>query len=195
MFKLVMTCMVTSILAATATATAAEMPDVVRPFAEAYARSPLAQQQPASASAATDDYARWFLQGFTHPGYGTQPVTDLRSDAYANGQIYARAHPSERDAVLAAYGYQAVERTGAWRRGFETTAFLPDDAEKESWWMTSYGGVGFSAIGLADSGGRHPPTRVRITGYLSPRGDYGHMGGYRYEVLVTSGALIDADAK
>lgn len=192
MYKLVMPCMVAGILAATATA--AEVPDVVRQYADAYAKSPLAQQQPASASAATDDYARWFLQGFTHPAYGTGPVTDLRSDAYANGQNHARTHPSERDAILAGYGYQAVERTGAWRRGFETTAFLPDDAEKASWWMTSYGGVGFSAIGLADSGGRHPPTRVRITGYLSPKGNYGHMGGYRYEVLVTSGALIDTDA-
>lgn len=34
--------------------------------------------------------------------------------------------------------------------------------------------------------------RVRIVGYLSPKGHYGHLGAYDYEVLVTSGVAVKA---
>ena len=33
---------------------------------------------------------------------------------------------------------------------------------------------------------------LRIVGYLSPKGHYGHLGAYEHEVLVTSGVAVKA---
>lgn len=90
--------------------------------------------------------------------------------------------------ILAGYGYVAVEREGDWSRGFETSAFAPSDTDGERWWMQPLGDRPWSTVGLGDVGGSG--SQVRIVGYLSPTGRYGHLGSYAHEVLVTSGVEV-----
>lgn len=176
---------------------AADVPFVVLDYADMFARS----QSPSHMLAlelrpgdtVRDAYAQAFFQGFTHPSGGIFTTSDLVRDAYARGQAYWRDHAGERDAILAGYGYVAVEREGTWSHGFEKSDFQPVDADGEPWWMTTFGSEPWRDVGLAQAATAHGPRRVRISGYLSPKGRHGHLGAYAREILVTSGTTVDPD--
>jgi hypothetical protein len=176
------------ISALAASAGAAPIPDVVRLDADAYAQSLTEAPKLPSGHSVRDEYAIWFFQGLTHPSGGIQTESALRRDAYNHGQSWWRDHPLERDAMFAAYGYRVVKQDGIWSRGFERSAFQPDGGDAESWWMDSFGGVTWQSVGLAPPMS-NPAMHVHIVGYLSPKGHYGHLGGYEHEVLVTGGSL------
>lgn len=189
MLRLISTILIVGALAGKATA--ADVPDVVLQYADAFAQSQSKAEQPSPSRSLRDEYAVWFFQGFTHPSGGIFTRSDLMNDAYTRGQAYWRDYPSERDKILSAYGYVAIEREGVWSHGFEVSAFRPIDAEGEKWWITTLGGRRWGDVGLDDVMSRYKQLRVRIVGYISPKGHYGHLGAYVREVLVTSGTPTD----
>ena len=138
--------------------------------------------------AQSSQYAQWFFQGFTHPTGGIFTTSSLMRDAYTKGQAYWRDQPSRRGAMFAAYGYEAIEQDGYFSHGFEKSDFQPADSSASPWWMTSLGGVSWREIGFEPF--RTGPVRLHIVGYLSPKGQFGHLGAYEHEVLVTSAAFI-----
>jgi hypothetical protein len=115
----------------------------------------------------------------------------LLQDAYTNGQTYWRDHPSDRAKIFSEYGYVAVEREGLWSHGFEKSAFEASGASGGKWWMTPLGDGPWKEVGL-EQGTGNALSHIRIVGYLSPKGNYGHLGAYEHEVLVTAGARIDS---
>ena len=190
MFRFISTLLMLSILIGKATA--GKVPNIVLQYADSFAQSQTAEKQLPADRTLPDEYARWFFQGFIHPSGGISTKSDLMRDAYTNGQIYWRDHPSERAEIFAGYGYLAVEREGVWSRGFEKSAFQPADADVGEWWITTFGGVAWRDVGLDQPSSKNDRPRVRIVGYLSPKGRYGHLGAYEHEVLVTSGVPVDA---
>lgn len=169
-------------------ATAGEVPNIVLQYADSFAQSQSVQEPLRAGRALPDEYAIWFFQGFTHPSGSIFTKSDLMRDAYSNGQAYWRDHPSERADIFAGYGYRTVEREGVWSHGFEKSAFQPGDGSEGKWWMSTFGGVAWRDVGLDQPNSRIDGLRVRIVGYLSPKGRYGHLGAYEHEVLVTSGS-------
>jgi hypothetical protein len=183
-FRIVFTLLMSSVLAAMASA--GEVPDVVLQYADAFAQRQTVQEQLPPGRTVRDQYAHFFFQGYTHPAGAVFTKSPLVQDAYTHGQNYWREHPLERAKIFSEYGYVAVERQGMWSRGFEKSAFEPSDGDGGRWWMSPLGEGPWKETGL-DQGGR-----VRIVGYLSPKGHYGHMGAYEHEVLVTSGGPVDS---
>lgn len=175
-----------------ASANAADVPPVVVHYAEAFAHMHPIPEGPRSGRGFTDDYAFYFFEGYTHPGGGRSSASPaMAQDAYTHGQAYWRDHPSERGKIFAAFGYVAVEREGVWSRGVERSVFVPADAAGEQWWMSSFGDVPWREVGLDLGGARSGRFPIRIHGYLSPKGHYGHLDGQEREVLVTAGAPAD----
>jgi hypothetical protein len=159
-------------------------PEVVQQQAQAYAATHPDAPRPNSGRSLGDEYAYWFFQGFTHPG-GVQTRLDIIATAYGSGQAYRRDHPDSQDEILAGYGYVRVMRDGALSLGFERSSFTPLDAGSEHWWFSTFGGRRWSELrpGQADPvDGAH----VRVEGYLSSTGRFGHLGAYSRELLVTS---------
>ncbi|MGM3277106.1 hypothetical protein [Ralstonia sp. 24A2] len=191
MFRLVSTILIVGALAGKATA--GDVPDVVRQYADAFAQSQTKVEQFSSGLSPREEYAVWFFRGFTHPSGagGVLTKSDLVNNAYTQGQTYWRDYPSERDKMFAAYGYVPIEREGVWSHSFEVSAFRPTDAEGDKWWITTLGDGPWRDAGVDNAWKRNKPFRVRIVGYLSPKGRYGHLGAYVREVLVTSGVPVD----
>lgn len=174
-------------------ANAANIPDIVLEYAHAFAQTQTTDKR---ASTPPADYAQWFFQGLIHPSGGIVTQSAAMRDAYMKGQRYWRDHPSERANIMASYGYRAIERDGVWSRGFEKSVFQPAHADLDldagAWWLNSFGGVAWRDVGLVAPNSSHQQPRVHIVGYLSPKGHYGHLGAYEHEVLVTSGAAVQA---
>lgn len=173
----------------TATASAGNARDVEPAPADSSTQAQTADGQAAYDGGAHEDYAKYFFLGFRHPSNGMAIASPLLQAAYTRGQAFWRDHPAERAQVFAAHGYVAIEREGFWSRGFERDAFEPGDGSGAGWWIESLGDQPWSATGLAPNGLR---SHVRIVGYLSPKGQYGHLGGYEHELLVSSGVRIEA---
>lgn len=191
MFRIISMLFVLSII--TAKASAGAVPDVVRQLADAFAQSHSEKEQLPPGRSVRDEYAHHFFLGYTHPSGGVYTQSALLQEAYTHGQAYWRDHPSERTGILSAYGYVSVEREGDWSRGFEISAFEPLGIDGERWWMTPFGNGRWSEVGLQQNHTQNSQSRVRIVGYLSPAGHYGHLGAYAHEVLVTSGVLVSAE--
>ena len=173
---------------------ASEIPDVVRQRANAFERSQATPERLRPGHTLLEDYAYEFFVGFTHENGGIYTPSALARDAYTQGQAYWRDHPSERAQIFAGYGYTAVEREGVWIKGFEISSFEPSDSPGERWWMTSLGNGPWREVGLDAGNTRRGPLRLRIDGYLSPKGSYGHLGMYGHTVLVTAATVVEADA-
>ena len=189
MLRFISTILIAGVLAGHAAAR--EMPDVVRRYADAFAQSQGEAGQPLSKLSLRDEYATWFFEGFTNPIGGSFTRSTLLNSAYALGQAYWRDHPSERDEIFAGYGYIAVQREGVWSHGFEVNAFRPADSDEGEWWVTPICGDPRCDVGLRDARPGNKPRQMRIVGYLSPAGRYGHLGAYGRKVLVTSAKPVD----
>jgi hypothetical protein len=155
-------------------AAAADVPPLVATLAQDYiAAHPDARPYLEPTVAAS--YAREFLDGFLAPDGSRSGGPALSLDAYHAGQAYRNAHPQALNAILTGYGYVRVNKLGRWTDGFEVSLFEPEDA-RGGWW------VGY----LRRQPDRPPPGRVRMDGYLSPEGEYGHLGMFRHQVLAIS---------
>jgi len=169
-------------------AAARPVPNIVLEFFNSFAESQKEENDPSVADAQSIQYAHWFFQGFTHPSGGIFTKSSLMRDAYTKGQVYWRDHPSRRDYIFAGYGYLAIEQDGIFSRGFEKSDFQSDGLRVNLWWMTSLGDVAWRDIGVEPL--RTGPSHLHIVGYLSPKGQFGHLGAYEREVLVTSAVFL-----
>ena len=165
-------------------AAADTMPNIVQQYADAFIDAHPEEEPPANGRSLSDVYAAAFFSGFTYPYGGMQAKSQLVRDAYTHGQAYWNDHPAERKDIFAGYGYLPIDKTGLWSRGFEVSAFMPDDGDGP-WWMNTLGGVRWSDVGVPEA--RKGKIRVHIIGYVSATGRHGHLGGYAREVLVLSG--------
>ena len=165
-------------------AAADTMPNIVQQYADAFIEAHPEEEPPANGRSLSDVYAAAFFSGFTYPYGGMQAKSQLVRDAYMHGQAHWNDHPAERKDIFAGYGYLPIDKTGVWSRGFEVSAFMPDDGDGP-WWMNTLGGVRWSDVGVPDA--RNGKMRVHIIGYVSSAGRHGHLGGYAREVLVLSG--------
>lgn len=189
MFRLISTILIVGALAGGASAE--EVPDVVLQYADAFAQSQTKTERLSSGLSQREEYTVWFFQGFIHPSGWILTKSDLMKNAYTQGQTYWHDYPSERDKMFASYGYVPIEREGVWSHGFEVSAFRPADAGGEEWWISPLGDGSWSDIGLDKARLRDKHLRVRITGYVSPKGRYGHLGAYVRAVHVTSAVPVD----
>jgi len=123
-----------------------------------------------------------FLDGFLHPD-AERWSSDPESASYRGylaGQQHGRVHPEQRHALLLAYGYMLVERVGEYHYGFEVSTFFPEGGG--AWWIESL----TKWPEMPD-----PPhyriayVRYRLAGYLSPLGQYGHLGMCPRRLLAT----------
>jgi hypothetical protein len=127
-----------------------------------------------------------FLQGFTNPGGSMSSRTEARLRGFLAGQEYRRANPTKTGDIMKGFGYTEVEADGVWTVLFEHSRFRPDKQPKQWWWLW-LPGLGNTQSDLsrdAEIPGRG--VRVRVRGYLSPTGRFGHLGGYDHEIFATS---------
>jgi len=122
-----------------------------------------------------------FFSGFTMPN-GTMTGGGVGGvEGFKAGQDYRRAHPDQVPAIMTAFGYQHVEIEGVWTVGFERSAFKPQGRKGEQWWL---GDVGDTVSDIPEDF-RMPDDGVAIfvDGYLSDKGQYGHLDAYPRELL------------
>lgn len=169
-----------------ANACASDIPAVVVRLADAYAASRSEAEQFRPGRTLTQEYADWFFSGFTHPGGAVYTSSAIVKQAYGQGQLYWREHASERDEIFAGYGYRRIEANGTWSLAFEKSSFVPLTSGGEKWWLGSFGGVKWSELRPGQTEPDFNEAEVYIVGYVSPKGQYGHLGMYDREVLVTA---------
>ena len=83
-------------------------------------------------------------------------------------------------------GYTEVDVTGVWTRGFERNQFTSDGPKIEKWWVEWFGDSRLTALTTQEYEQGLTVARVRLTGYLSPLGSFGHLGGYQREIVITN---------
>lgn len=170
-----------------APAIAASLPEDVRRLAVAYVKAHPEEKAPRGSSL-SDEYARGFLQGFLYPE-GSLERPGIYWAAYAQGQARWREGPEAQERTFAGYGYARVELTGSWLSGFETSFFQPDGHDR-GYWLSFLPGV---KLDLPWSPGfpARDRRRVRVVGYLSPEGSYGHLGMYVRELYARSVEILE----
>jgi len=167
-------------------ASAAEVPLIVTEFARAYSASRTAKDKIASGRTELEEYSAYFFMGFTHQQGGILNASDIDKAAYTQGQVYWHDHPTERDAIFSGYGYRHIEAAGIWSRNFERSSFSPRNQNSENWWLSTLGDVAWEQLKPDQPNPISCRSPVRIAGYLSPVGHFGHLGAYDHEFLATS---------
>jgi hypothetical protein len=74
---------------------------------------------------------------------------------------------------------------GHYTAGFETSSFTPVGSKNERWWLSgNLAGTGQERADNDDPVRNLGPIYLKVKGRLSPEGRYGHLGGYRRELVV-----------
>ena len=125
-------------------------------------------------------YLADFFEGFT--GVGAQERPNATA-GFAAGVAYRREHPDRERSVMLGFGYEIVACAGEYTVGFENISLRPEHQAGEKWWVQP-----MVPLPAADGEpGQLATTRqIRVTGYLSPPGEYGHLGVYPRLLLATS---------
>jgi len=133
-------------------------------------------------------YLHSFFSGYTNPN-GTMTGGDPADFAgFQAGQEYRRAHPTELKQTMEGFGYTTTNAHGSWRVFFEHSVFRPQNEAGRGWWLTP----------LPDPETNEPPDQhvpadgrvVRISGFLSPEGRYGHLGICDREFFATNVSVV-----
>lgn len=122
------------------------------------------------------DFAKGYLAGLTSPQatiLGGAPGFEAGVRA---GQAAAPIRFEMYEQYFLEWGHTKVSARGVYTPRFESSDFQPDDGA-ESWWLT------FSTYCERPAYVTAPLT---VTGFLSPPGHYGHFGGWKHELIVTS---------
>jgi hypothetical protein len=129
------------------------------------------------------DFTTQFFQGFTDPDASIlgRPAVER---GFKEGQKFRR-HCSELEVrhFMEDYGYTYVEETGTWTVRFEVSSFSPRSNPDGGWWLSYFGNT--KADFPKDLNKLKNPIYYRVTGFLSPKGEYGHMGGSSHEFFAT----------
>ncbi len=165
------------------TASRSSKPAEVLRLADDYFAS-LPKQQTEDKEQIMEDYCRKFFDGFTTPGGRMFGGTDAVQQGYLAGQEYRRANPSKIEETMKGFGYTWVETNGVLTVSFEHCGFRPDKQRSQTWWFSSIGDTQLKLpkdTKTTDSG-----VHIRVRGFLSPRGQFGHLGGYDHEIFAIS---------
>jgi hypothetical protein len=131
-----------------------------------------------------DDFSRSFFEGFTMPGDTMLGGTEAGRRGFLAGQEYRRANPTKIKETMEGFGYTAVEVDGVWTVSFEHSGFCPRSQPTQTWWLSYFGDTRSDLPKdkkIPDEG-----VHIRVTGYLSPSGHFGHLGDYDHEFFATS---------
>lgn len=168
------------------TASGLRVPAEVIRLAEQYVAS---LPWPQDREAVRSEYLKAFFRGFIHPDRPARfdPARPQHAAiGFRAGQGYRRAHADKIEETMRGFGYVAVTAEGSYTTGFETSWFEPRGQPEQDWWVRF---MADSRLGPPEDG---PTSRlgfslpVRVTGFLSQPGRYGHLGAYDHELLVTS---------
>ena len=123
--------------------------------------------------------------GYVHPsGYWTIPLGDTRRNAFDAGKAYQVSHLEDADTIMSGYGYRRVAVEGNLLEGFEMNAFAPKGKADELWALGDF--RDHLSRQTPNYSGSSGSNSVQIVGYVSPIGEYGHLGALKREVLVES---------
>lgn len=162
---------------------AAPVPPAVVQLAESFLNSLQGSARPKNRDEAREQFSASFLLGFTSPGARFLCDSPIERSGFAAGQAYWLEHPGDRDAIFAGYGYEHTDTVGSWIQAFEVSAFSPVPPRGGQWWLEWLGDA-LEGIPLSDDLTRSSrKLRVRVVGYLSPPGQYGHMGAYARKLI------------
>jgi hypothetical protein len=165
-------------------------PPAVLKLAESYFATLTPEQRPNDPESARDNFVRCFFAGFTNYT-GSMSGGELAGlEGFKAGQEFRRAHPDQVKETFESFGYVATEAEGVCATGFEQSEFKPRGKNSaERWWLS----------GMADTMSDLPEEQnvserdltIRINGFLSPKGSYGHLGLYDREFYATKISKAD----
>ncbi len=168
------------------------LPDVLELADQYFASIPERRRPSDSAHWRLDrnEYLRNFFWGFAFPTATWTGGTEIGADGKRAGQSYRRANPSKLKEVFEGYRYFATEADGVWTVGTERSGIKPKgDRQDERWWLSFFFDTVYDYpkdIRIPDSG-----LPVHITGFLSPKGQCGHLGQYDHEFYATRISLLN----
>src|SRR5690554_2830779 len=125
------------------------------------------------------EFVWFFLRGLTNPD-GAVSGSDAAESGFSAGRSYRRLNPERLERTMYGFGYTTVKLRGTWHTGFELSGFTPVGQPNARWWLSIVGDspASKSRISPSECG------QVHVTGFLSPDGVYGHMGGFSRELYV-----------
>ncbi len=131
------------------------------------------------------DFLRGFFSGFVSPEGRIEGGThDEHWHGFQAGQAYRRANPAKLNETMEGFGYTATEAEGRWTVGFEHSGFRPLGTHSgQQWWLSGLSPTTFDFAKdtkIPDDG-----ISIRLVGFLSRKGQYGHLGGYDHEFYAT----------
>jgi hypothetical protein len=168
-----------------------QAPPAVILRADAYVNSLVSQPNSRRKLEIHHDFLRNFFAGFTNPEGWMEGGTEASRCGFQAGQEYRRANLAKLQETMEGFGYVTCEAEGNWTVRFEHSGFRPRGRPEEQWW------VWLSPVGdiESDIARTAKTTRagvdVRISGFLSPKGSYGHMGGSEHEFRATKISRIN----
>jgi len=125
-----------------------------------------------------------FFSGFTGPEDSL--IGSKAAEAgFRAGQDFRRtSSASQVRRTMEEFGYVHTEAEGTWSTGFEVRLFRPRGTPNQRWWFEGFGDTKY--VMPKDNENLSGPIYYRVTGFLSPKGQYGHLGGYDHEFYATS---------
>lgn len=163
-------------------------PALAQQLAETYLAHLPSQRISSDREALRQDFTRMFFTGFTDPGASLNG-SDAAERGFEAGQKFRRHCNAQKiKQTMEAYGYVATEATGTWNVRFEVSSFRPRNAPDETWWLNGFGNTKY--ILSRNDKWTSQPILYRVSGFLSPIGGYGHLGGYIHEFYATKVVYI-----
>lgn len=133
-------------------------------------------------------YLGSFFMGYVNPG-GSLSTEDPASRAgFEAGQQYRHSKPTELKETMEGFGYTATNAQGKWLVFFEHSIFRTPGDSGRGWWLTALPHPESAQAIAPDVPEQGGP--VRISGFLSPKGRYGHLGMCDYQFFATNISLL-----
>lgn len=156
-------------------------PEAVVRLAQAYAKKHPNEVMRHN-STVLEEYAVGYFDGFRNTGVYPED-SGIRKESYAKGRARWHRGPEARKRTFAEYGYEFVDLTGVWSIGHERSEFAGYYLQYLPVYKTNL-----------PKNQRHPygdSFRVRVIGYLSPEGRYGHFGMHSRTLLAQSVKFLE----
>ena len=158
-------------------------PAVAQQQAEVYIANLSPQPMGSEREGIRQEFTRTFFSGFTDPT-ASLIGSDAAEHGFHAGQNFRRhCDASEVKKTMEDYGYVATEATGKWIVRFEVSVFRPRDVPDQGWWLEGFGDTRYIYPKKGEE--TNQPVYYHISGFLSPKGRYGHLGGYDHEFYAT----------
>jgi len=157
-------------------------PAAIVKLADTYFESLPSEQRPADRERARDEFVRYFFVGFTNFTGSIIGGNAAGLQGFKSGQEFRRANRTKIRETFESFGYILMETEGVWTTAFEHSAFKPRDGKNQEWWLYR---MPDTESDLTKNEKTSGGVNVRITGFRSPRGSYGHLGNYEYEFYAT----------